>query len=60
MLILAIPFILIPIMAWETDDWAAAIGLIYIVPAILYLVSWRKGRLQHVRTSSSRTGQSAT
>jgi len=60
MLILAIPFILIPIMAWETDDWAAAIGLIYIDPAIVYLVSWRKGRLQHVRTSSSRTGQSAT
>jgi hypothetical protein len=60
MLILAIPFILIPIMAWEAENWAAAIGLIYIVPAILYLVSWRRGRLQHVRTSSSSTGQSAT
>ena len=45
MLIIAIPFILIPIMAWETENWAAAIGLIYIVPALLYLVSWRRGRL---------------
>jgi uncharacterized membrane protein len=60
MLILAIPFILIPIMAWETENWAAAIGSIYVVPALLYLVSWRRGRLQHIQTSSSRTGQSAT
>jgi hypothetical protein len=60
MLIIAIPFILFPIMAWETEDWAAALGLIYIVPAILYLVSWRNGRLQHIQTYSSRTGQSAT
>jgi hypothetical protein len=44
MLILAIPFIFFPILAFDTDDWAAAIGLIYIVPAILYLISWRKGR----------------
>jgi hypothetical protein len=48
MLILAILFILIPIMAWETENWAAAIGLIYIVPAILYLVSWRRDKLQHI------------
>ena len=60
MLILAIPFIFIPIIALDRDNWAATIGLIYVVPAVLYLVSWRRGRLQHVRTSSSRTGQSAT
>jgi hypothetical protein len=60
MLILAIPFIFIPIISPYTDNWAAAIGLIYVVPAVLYLVSWRKGRLQHIRTSSPRTGQSAT
>jgi len=45
MLILAIPFIYIPIIAGDTPNWAAAIGLIYVVPAILYLVSWRRGRL---------------
>lgn len=60
MLILAIPFIFIPLIALDTDNWAATIGLIYVVPAVLYLVSWHKGRLQHVQTSSSRTGQSAT
>jgi hypothetical protein len=60
MLILAIPFIFIPIIALDRDNWAATIGLIYVVPAILYLLSWRRGRLQHARTSSSRTGQSAT
>jgi hypothetical protein len=45
MLILAIPFIFIPLIALDTENWAAAIGLIYVVPAILYLVSWRKSRL---------------
>lgn len=45
MLILAIPFIFIPLIALDTENWAAAIGLIYIVPALLYLVSWRRGRL---------------
>jgi hypothetical protein len=60
MLVLAIPFIFFPILAFDTDPWAAVIGLIYVVPAVLYLVSWRRGRLQHIRTSSSRTGQSAT
>lgn len=45
MLILAIPFIGIPIMSGDMENWAAAIGLIYVVPALLYVVSWRKGRL---------------
>jgi hypothetical protein len=46
MLILAIPFILMPIISLPTaDNWTAVIGLIYIVPAILYLVSWRRGRV---------------
>lgn len=45
MLILAIPFVLIPIMGLDTENWAASIGLIYIVPALLYLASWRKGRV---------------
>ncbi|OGN97678.1 MAG: hypothetical protein A2Z77_04760 [Chloroflexi bacterium RBG_13_51_36] len=45
MLILAIPFVFTPLIALDRDDWAAAIGLIYIVPAILYLISWRRGRL---------------
>jgi hypothetical protein len=45
MLILAIPFIFIPLIALDTENWAAAIGLIYVVPAILYLVYWRRGRL---------------
>jgi hypothetical protein len=59
MLILAIPFTFTPIISLDRDDWTAVIGLIYIVPAILYLVSWRRGGLQHVQTSSSKTGQSA-
>jgi len=45
MLILAIPFIFILIPGGDTEKWAAAIGLIYVVPALLYVVSWRKGRL---------------
>lgn len=45
MLILAIPFIFTPIISLDRDNWAAVIGLIYVVPAILYLVSWRRGRL---------------
>jgi hypothetical protein len=60
MLILAIPFIFMPLIALDTENWGAVIGLIYIVPAVLYLISWRRDRLQHVRTSSSRTGQSAS
>ena len=45
MLILAICFIFIPFTSYDIDKWAASIGLIYIVPALLYLVSWRRGRL---------------
>jgi hypothetical protein len=60
MLILAIPFTFMPLISLDTDDWGAVYGLTYIVPAILYLVSWRRGRLQHVQASSSRTGRSAT
>jgi hypothetical protein len=60
MLVLAIPFIFTPLISLDREHWTAVIGLIYVVPAVLYLVSWRRGRLQHVRTSSSRTGQSAT
>lgn len=45
MLILAIPFIFTPIISLDRDNWAAVIGLIYIVPAALYLVSWQRGRL---------------
>ena len=45
MLIPAIPFVYIPFIARDTEKWAASIGLIYIVPALLYLVSWRRGRL---------------
>lgn len=60
MLILAIPFIFIQLTALDREHWTAVIGLIYIVPAVLYLISWRRGRLQHIRTSSSRIGQSAT
>ena len=45
MLIPAIFFIFIPFTSYDIDKWAASIGLIYIVPALLYLVSWRRGRL---------------
>jgi hypothetical protein len=46
MLSLAIPFTFMPIISLPTaDDWAAVIGLIYVVPAILYLVSWRRSRI---------------
>lgn len=45
MLILAIYFIFILLTSYDIDKWAASIGLIYIVPALLYLVSWRRGRL---------------
>ena len=45
MLILAIYFIFIPFTSCDTEKRAASIGLIYIVPALLYLVSWRRGRL---------------
>jgi hypothetical protein len=44
-IMLIIPFICIPFTGVETAKGAVAIGLIYIVPAILYLVSWRRGRL---------------
>lgn len=45
MLTLAIPFIFVPFTSYDIEKWAASIGLIYIVPALLYLVSWRRGRL---------------
>ena len=45
MLIFSIPFILMPIIMRDTPNWLASIGLIYIVPAVLYLISWRKSRL---------------
>jgi len=45
MLILAIPFILIPLISYDMEKWAAAIGLIYIAPALLYLIFWRRGKL---------------
>jgi hypothetical protein len=45
MLILAICFIIISFTPYDIDKWAASIGLIYIVPALLYLVSWWGGRL---------------
>jgi hypothetical protein len=45
MLILAIYFIFIPFTSYDMDNWAASIGVIYIVPALLYLVSWQRGRL---------------
>ena len=45
MLILAICFVFIPFTSYDIDKWAASIGLIYIVPALLFLVSWRRGRL---------------
>ena len=45
MLILAVYFIFIPFTSYDIEKWAALVGLIYIVPALLYLVSWRRGRL---------------
>ena len=45
MLILAVYFIFIPFISYDIEKWAALVGLIYIVPALLYLVSWRRGRL---------------
>jgi len=44
MLILVICFILITFISYDIDKWAASIGLIYIVPTLLYLLSWRRGR----------------
>jgi hypothetical protein len=44
-IMLIIPFICIPFTGVETAKGAVAIGLIYIVPAVLYLVSWRRCRL---------------
>ena len=45
MLILAVYFIFIPFISYDIEKWAALVGLIYIVPALLYLISWRRGRL---------------
>ena len=45
MLILAVYFIFIPFTSYDIEKWTALVGLIYIVPALLYLVSWRRGRL---------------
>jgi hypothetical protein len=45
MLILSIYFILLPFISYDMERWGAVIGLIYIVPAVLYLLSWRRGRL---------------
>jgi hypothetical protein len=45
MLILAILFIFMQLIALDREHWTAVIGLIYVVPALLYLVSWRRGRL---------------
>ena len=45
MLILAILFIFTQLITLDREQWTAVIGLIYIVPALLYLVSWRKGRI---------------
>jgi hypothetical protein len=45
MLIFSIPFIVLPIIMFDTPSELAFIGLIYIVPAVLYLLSWRKSRL---------------
>jgi hypothetical protein len=45
MLILATYFILIPFTSYDMDKLAASVGLIYIAPGLLYLASWRRGRL---------------
>jgi hypothetical protein len=45
MLVLSIPFVVMPIIMRDTPDLLAFVGLIYVVPAVLYLLSWRTSRL---------------